>query len=141
MKLLIMCDGGCENNQSPTERWAYGSFVIFSNNDAGINVELSRGNKLSFGVLTNNEAEYLALINALSQIGNLILHEPLSEIRIQMDSQLVINQVCQKWDVNAPNLIPYVRYARQVLDSLKAMKASIVFNYVPREKIVEVLGH
>ena len=141
MNLRLICDGGCENNQNPLLRWAYGSYLLCQYIPEQRLIVLRNESKISFGNLTNNEAEYLALINALSQIPTLPTMEPIGELRIQMDSKLVINQVCGQWEVNAPNLPLYVQRVRDILRQLKKNGTTIIFNHLPREEIVEYLGH
>jgi len=53
------------------------------------------------GVKTNNEAEYLGLIGALTWIGENKIE---SEIEINSDSQLLVRQMQGKYKVKAENL-------------------------------------
>jgi len=75
--------------------------------------------KLEFQ-LTNNEAEYYALIFALLRA------RPNDEI--YMDSQLIINQVTGNWKINYEHL----RRLREV--AKKIMPENVKLIWVPREK-------
>ncbi len=66
--------------------------------------------------LTNNEAEYWALIYALTEIRE----QGLSDVEIRMDSRLVVEQVRGGWKVREPRLQPLHRYARYLLEKVGA---------------------
>lgn len=59
-----------------------------------------KGSDTKYTYPTNNEAEYRALIVALEESMSM----GLDEIIIYMDSNLVVNQVCDKWKINFPHL-------------------------------------
>lgn len=70
---------------------------------------------------TNNEMEYLAVINGL------ILAEPGDEV--VTDSQLVVYQLIGKYKVKAESLVPYFE-AAQKLAALKRIQVK----WIPREQ-------
>lgn len=74
---------------------------------------------------TNNEAEYKALIEALSYLSNENVHE----IKIHTDSQLVASQMNARWKVRDPKLKILHGKARKIASALRGLE--IV--YVPRE--------
>ncbi len=76
---------------------------------------------------TNNVAEYRALRGAL---GWLIKHAPDAEIKIFMDSNLVVNQVHGSWACRAANLQPFLTECQEQLAKLS--KASL--HWVRREE-------
>lgn len=81
---------------------------------------------------TNNQAEYLTLIEALRYAGEM----KLQNVVIYSDSQLIVNQVNGEWRVKDANLQPLRNHAAQLL---KAVNDSL--RWVRRDVIVEKLGH
>lgn len=136
MKLELYCDGGCYDNQNQVFRNGYGSFCIY--NREGKEVVLSYSH-IQFGNITNNEAEYLAMINGLSAIQHQL--EGVEEIRIRTDSQLVVNQLTGKWSVNKPHLDFLCRRLSQMIKGFKQSGVDVFIKHVPREVLVEILGH
>jgi ribonuclease HI len=69
------------------------------------------------GNVSNNQAEYIAVFEALKQAedGDLIL----------TDSQLVVGQLTKGWDVNAESIKPMFEKCRELLD-LKRIKVEWV---------------
>jgi ribonuclease HI len=132
-KLTVHCDGSCYHLDG---RMGLG-FAFFENDDPipifskGINKHEKLG--------TNNEAEYLAVINALHE-----LHRPSigswDEITICSDSQIVINQIKNVWRVQDKNLISLSLEVNKLLNTLP----SIQFEWVPRinlrQKLVDKIS-
>ena len=84
---------------------------------AGIVLDLEDGTLLEKGWflgthLTNNEAEYLALILGLQ----LAWGHGVTDVDIRLDSKLVEMQVVGDWRCKSPNLEPLLHKARKVLD-------------------------
>ncbi|MBE0069813.1 ribonuclease HI family protein [Thermoanaerobacterium thermosaccharolyticum] len=77
------------------------------------------------GIHTNNEAEYMALLELL----NSAYKHGVKEILIHGDSQLVIEQITGNWKLKQESLRPYYN---QCKDMLFYMHAS--FKWIPREK-------
>ena len=100
--------------------------------DAGIGVKIiepgkePREIKRYLGKMTNNQAEYAALIEALQSAKDLS-SQP---IRIFTDSQLVANQVNGLWKVKHEEIIPLNRKAR----SLFSEYGDITIQHIRREK-------
>lgn len=94
MNLVIHADGGSRGNPGP----------------AGFGVTIqSQGQTLYekgeyLGIKTNNEAEYLGLIHALTWVINQKNILTLNTIEVFMDSQLVIRQVNNIYKIKAPHL-------------------------------------
>lgn len=115
-------DGGCLMNGRENST-AYGSY--------------SDGNKvirLKFPeAKTNNEAEYdtlIALLNALAiETGN-------EGMRVYTDSKLLVGQLTMGWKVKAQNLQHRHELAANLLEVSR-----VLLLWVPREQIVEKLGH
>ena len=99
------------------------------------------GGSLDHGTATNNEAEYRTLIAALKDLTGRIQkagRSPASySLLVYTDSQLMVGQITQGWQVKAANLRPLIDEARSLLKAFG--KADLV--KVPRDEIVRVLGH
>lgn len=71
---------------------------------AGIVLELGRGQReehtLYLGRLTNNQAEYLALLAALERLARL----GVAEVEVRCDSELVVRQMTGRYQVRAQHL-------------------------------------
>ena len=80
--------------------------------------------------MTNNVAEYTALIQALEKIQQLGLAR--QEILVRSDSKLVVNQMNGNWEVKAPLILPLNRKAKTMTTTM-----NIKFNWVPREQNTE----
>lgn len=125
VSVTVYVDGGCQGNG--TDHGAmYGSWVYEG---------LSGGlNHRTYGIGTNNQAEYLALIDALRGLLRLDLGG--AGVRILMDSQLIVQQVNGRWKVKEPNLQPL---RVDAADLLKRVGATL--EWVSRNQIVAKLGH
>lgn len=86
---------------------------------------IARG-KLYLGVMTNNQAEYRALILGLKAVGQ---YHP-SQVRVYMDSDLIVQQMNGKYQVKHPDLQPLWREAR----ALVAPLGEVTFTHVPRAR-------
>lgn len=78
------------------------------------------------GIGTNNEAEYSALIEGLKQALTL----GWTEILVQGDSRLVVNQVTGSWKVKKDNLKPLNAKSKALLSKFQSAKV----DWIPREK-------
>jgi ribonuclease HI len=76
--------------------------------------------------MTNNVAEYTALISALEKVMHLGLDR--QEILVRSDSKLVVNQMNDDWVVKAPFILPLCRKARTRTSAM-----NIRFDRIPRE--------
>lgn len=96
---------------------------------AGIVIETPSGEiaargKIYLGVMTNNQAEYRALILGLKAVAH--YHPAL--VRVYMDSDLIVNQMRGTYKVRHPGLEPLWREARELVKALPA----VTFDHVPR---------
>jgi ribonuclease HI len=93
------------------------------------------------GVTTNNEAEYVALISALVDLRGRIERAGKNPRNysavVHTDSQLVVGQLTQGWQVKAANLRTLVDEAATLIRTFG--RCDLV--KVPRDEIVRVLGH
>lgn len=100
--------------------------------DAGIGVKIlqpgkePREIKRYLGKMTNNQAEYSALIEALESAKDL-KNQP---IRIFTDSQLVANQVNGLWKVKHGDIIPLNKKAKSLFSEYN----DITIQHIRREK-------
>lgn len=135
MRYRIWVDGGSKGNGTENQR-GYGSSLAVS--DTGKSVR-----RYEFGNCTNNEAEYLALLSTLQNLLGAVDSGFLTaddEVEILMDSALVVNQVNRDWKVKQPHLEKIWLECCELFD-LVGCNCDISLVHVPREVIVEKLGH
>jgi ribonuclease HI len=128
----IVFDGGSLGNPGR----GYGSYILFGP-DAVIEKK-----KLDYAdrglAVTNNQAEYLTLINALESLsGHLGTDSRLAAVSIWGDSNLVVNQVKGSWKVKNAELAPLVERAQAALRRFK----SWTIQWHDRSNSVRYLGH
>ena len=103
----IWIDGSCEPiNPGGTGCIGY----IIKNNGATIAVGSQTVGKGEG--MTNNVAEYYALIYALKEIRRLKLEN--EDVLVRSDSQLLVNQMNRKWKVHATHILRLVHEARNL---------------------------
>lgn len=100
--LIIHIDGGSRGNPGPA--------------GAGVTIHDERGRRLHesahfFSRLTNNEAEYQALLHALRRAARF---EP-PAVRIRSDSELLVRQITGEYRIKSPRLAPLVHEAQKLL--------------------------
>jgi len=78
------------------------------------------------GVMTNNQAEYHALIAGLEAIAS---HKP-EAVTVRMDSELIVKQMRGQYRVKHPDLLPL--YSRVV--ELVSVLPAVTFEHVVRER-------
>lgn len=121
MRFTIYGDGGSRGNPGPA-----GSGAIIRN-EAGDTV----GTVSEFlGVATNNVAEYTAVLRALETLAVMLeskAHE--AEVRVYMDSMLVVKQMTGEWKLKHPGLKPL---AQRVGELVRLFK-SVSFEHVYRD--------
>jgi ribonuclease HI len=80
---------------------------------------------IHLGIMTNNMAEYEALVRALHKVEQ----SHISTVNIYTDSLLVANQVLGKYRVRNEGLKPYLEEARRLIRAFSSFKVQ----YIPRE--------
>lgn len=80
--------------------------------------------------VTNNEAEYLAVLEALKYIARYVEEGDLMNWKVYSDSKLIINQSANVWKCKADNLIPYLQQVWYYIDNLPV---KIYFEWIGRE--------
>lgn len=121
--LIIYTDGGSRGNPGPAA--------------LGVVIKDEKGNLVKkygeqIGEKTNNEAEYEAVIFALKKARHLFGKKNTKNMKleIRMDSELVANQLANKYKIETESLFPlFIK-----IHNLKMDFGEIVFKYIPREK-------
>ncbi|XP_040361811.1 uncharacterized protein LOC121049215 [Rosa chinensis] len=98
---------------------------------AGIVLKNPAGDRFSYSFqltfqCTNNQAEYEALIIGLE----VLLEMGVRDVQIRGDSQLVINQLLEKYRCTSWLLIPYLNRAIELLDQF----TDVDMEHIPRER-------
>ncbi len=116
MRTVLHTDGGARGNPGP----------------AGIGAVLSAGHKTIdtyqeyIGEVTNNKAEYKALIAGLK----MALRHEVTHLSCFLDSELVVKQVQGEYRVKDKDL----KILHSAVTSLITKFVTITFNHIPREK-------
>lgn len=86
------------------------------------------------GVVTNNEAEYQAVIYALEESKLLARKSPIAHVNFFLDSLLVVSQLNGLWKVKQPHI-------RELLLRVRSLEQEIgiptTYSHIPREKNTE----
>jgi len=115
--IKLFTDGGSRGNPGPSAS----GFVILDKSD---NVIFSQG--IYLGIMTNNQAEYLALKYGLGKLDDMGIHE----VSVYMDSLLIVNQMNGKFKIKNQDLLVIFTDIKNILKSFK----KVTFTHVPREK-------
>ncbi|WPX08206.1 ribonuclease HI family protein, partial [Anaerocellum danielii] len=110
-------DGASKGNPGPA-----GAGIVIMSPEGNTILEYSR----ELGIRTNNEAEYLALIELLQKA----LELGIKELEVLGDSQLVINQVFGSWNINQPHLYELYEQATELIEKFNRVRGK----WIPREK-------
>jgi len=120
-------DGGARGNPGPA-----GAGVFIYNNKG----EIIRKAHLFLGKLTNNEAEYQAVLLGLDTLKKTFGKDKARELNIEvrMDSELVGKQLRHEYQVKEKNLVPLFM---KVHNLRVADFPHLKITFIPREKNVE----
>jgi ribonuclease HI len=127
MTTTIYFDGACEywqGKRNPGGIATYGWYI----EKQGQRLAWGYGEAGRGGTISNNVAEYTALIEAVKAAISLNIQD---DLIIQGDSQLVINQVTGLWGCNKPHLERLCNEAEKLVSSLPGKKA---LRWIPREQ-------
>ncbi len=116
MKATLFADGGSRGNPGPAAAGA----VLFDEDD---HVLAEVGEYL--GTATNNVAEWRALLAGLAKAREL----GVDDIRVRMDSELVVRQVTGVYRVKHADLIPLAAKAKSLLRTFRSYDIA----HVPRK--------
>ncbi len=123
MSFLLQFDGASEPNPGPSGS-AYVIFSPITTDEQGDQVRhVVQEGFLYLDHATNNEAEYNALIVGLQQALSL----GITDIEVEGDSNLVIQQVQGLWKVKVPRLVPLQSKANKLLWKFKTWKIKHVY--------------
>ncbi|MER7589587.1 bifunctional RNase H/acid phosphatase [Micromonospora sp. NPDC127501] len=111
-------DGGSRGNPGPA---GYGA-VVRDPETGEVLAERSE----SLGTATNNVAEYQGLIAGLTAAAEL----GATEVDVRMDSKLVVEQMCGRWQIKHPGLRPLAAQAAALVGRFSAVR----FSWIPREQ-------
>ncbi len=136
MNIIIHTDGGARGNPGPA---AVGAVIEMSNDQFPISNENKKIVEISkrIGEATNNVAEYIAVIEAITEIKNqkskIKNEDDKSKIEIQfyLDSNLVVQQLNGKFkvkDARLRELLMQVRVLEQEVGGV------VTYRVVPREQ-------
>ncbi|MEU6346135.1 bifunctional RNase H/acid phosphatase [Streptomyces sp. NPDC046977] len=114
----VEADGGSRGNPGPA---GYGAVVCDS-----VTGEVLAEAAEFIGTHTNNVAEYRGLIAGLRAARAL---DPEAQVRVRMDSKLVVEQMSGRWKIKHPDMRPLAAEARGILPP-----AQVTYEWIPREK-------
>ena len=117
---VLSTDGAARGNPGPA-----GAGAVLQAPDGRVVGELAVG----LGRLTNNEAEYRALLLGLQ----LAQRHRVERLRVRMDSELVVRQLSGQYRVRKPHLRPLFDAARSLMAGFEHCEVC----HVPREQNAE----
>ncbi|MFB8024752.1 MULTISPECIES: bifunctional RNase H/acid phosphatase [unclassified Streptomyces] len=117
-RLVVEADGGSRGNPGPA---GYGACVI-DPVDGGTLAEAAE----YIGIATNNVAEYRGLIAGLQAVKELFPDTPV-QVRVRMDSKLVVEQMSGRWKIKHPDMKPLAAEAAGILPA-----SSVTYEWIPR---------
>lgn len=123
-RFVVEADGGSRGNPGPA---GYGAVVI----DPATGETLAEAAEY-IGVATNNVAEYKGLIAGLRAVRALLPDGPADDgpqVRVRMDSKLVVEQMSGRWKIKHPDMKPLAAEAARVLPA-----SAVTYEWIPREK-------
>ncbi|MGC4874962.1 bifunctional RNase H/acid phosphatase [Micromonospora sp. DT43] len=116
--VVVEADGGSRGNPGPA---GYGA-VVRDSETGEVLAERSE----SLGTATNNVAEYQGLIAGLRAAADV----DAAEVDVRMDSKLVVEQMCGRWQIKHPGLRPLAAQAATLVGRFDAVR----FTWIPREQ-------
>lgn len=115
--ITIYTDGGSRGNPGP----AAAGILIFDNNE-----KLLKLNAKYLGEMTNNQAEYEALLTALRMAQAM---KDVRKITCYLDSDLIVKQLRGEFKVKSPN----IKSLKSTVDKLVTKFEKVEFSHVRRE--------
>lgn len=117
--IIVNSDGGARGNPGPA--------------GIGCVIKLDKQTEISeyIGEATNNQAEYKAVIAALEWIDDNVGGKTDLNIQFFLDSQLVVEQLNQRYKLKNEGLKPLFWQIRELVIKLGGQ---VSFMYIPREK-------
>jgi ribonuclease HI len=115
-RLIIEADGGSRGNPGI----AAGGSVVIDGATGEVLAELG----VYVGVATNNVAEYSGMIAGVTRA---LAIDPNAELRIRLDSKLVVEQMSGRWKIKHPDMATLAATARELLSA-----TPVEFEWIPR---------
>ncbi|MGI5468457.1 bifunctional RNase H/acid phosphatase [Streptomyces sp. CA-132043] len=115
---IVEADGGSRGNPGPA---GYGAVVI----DPETGETLAEAAEF-LGTATNNVAEYKGLVAGLRAAHAL---DPEAEVRVRMDSKLVVEQMSGRWQIKHPDMQPLAATAKAVFPPDR-----VTYEWIPRKE-------
>jgi ribonuclease HI len=115
-RLIVEADGGSRGNPGI----AAGGSVVIDEVTGEVLAELG----VYVGVATNNVAEYRGMIAGVTRA---LAIDPEAELRIRLDSKLVVEQMSGRWKIKHPDMADLAAEARRLLTG-----TPVVFEWIPR---------
>ncbi|MFH8572374.1 bifunctional RNase H/acid phosphatase [Streptomyces sp. NPDC017993] len=113
---IVEADGGSRGNPGPA---GYGAVVI----DPATGETLAEAAEF-IGTATNNVAEYKGLLAGLRAAHAL---DPQAQVRVRMDSKLVVEQMSGRWKIKHPDMKPLAAEAQRILPP-----SQVTYEWIPR---------
>jgi ribonuclease HI len=114
-KFTMNTDGGARGNPGPG---AIG--IVLRNSQADIILELGK----FLGTCTNNEAEYLALVEGLTAASD----KGIAILECRLDSELVVKQLTGLYKVKEPRM----KVLYDIVKDLEQKFTNVTYKHVPR---------
>lgn len=115
-RLLVEADGGSRGNPGV----AAGGAVVVDEATGELLAEIG----VYVGIATNNVAEYTGMLEGVRRA---LAIDPAAELRVRMDSKLVVEQMSGRWKIKHPDMAALAAQARELL-----AHTPYVFEWVPR---------
>lgn len=130
--ITIQCDGLCE----PRNPGGWACWAWLARSPKGAILQSASGCLGHGPEMTNNRAEYAAVIEALIYAGGRLdlLAERGLGLVVQSDSQLVINQITGAYRINQAHLATLRQHIVQLEGRFVDRGISLTFTWIPREQ-------
>lgn len=115
-RLIVEADGGSRGNPGI----AAGGSVVIDEASGEVLAEIG----VYVGVATNNVAEYRGMIAGVTRALEIA---PDAELRIRLDSKLVVEQMSGRWKIKHPDMADLAAEARRLLTG-----TAVAFEWIPR---------
>ena len=124
MTLIVYTDGGSRGNPGP----AAAAFIIADSSGRPI-----KQSGVYLGVTTNNQAEYQAVLQALTWISQNQITYSSEKIDFYLDSELVARQLSGQYKIKSKELILLALRVKNIQNLLSSQNIQIAFYSIPRE--------
>jgi ribonuclease HI len=118
----LFTDGACTGNGTKEQKAGLGIVIEWQGKKPSV-YSIGGGN------ITNNEAEYSALLKSLV----IIKEEQLMDTTIHSDSNLMVQQINGNWKCKDEKLKPLLKTANNRIEWLKERGYKVEVVYIPRE--------